>query len=58
MPKPLSKAELRRLVFARALGCCEYCGSPARYSTHSFALEHIIPKHRGGKTVLENLALA
>lgn len=58
MPKRLSKAELRRLVLARAMGCCEYCWSQARYSTHSFALEHIIPKRRGGKTVLENLALA
>ena len=58
MSKRLSKAELRRLVFARARGCCEYCGSPARYTTHSFALEHIIPKHRGGKTVPENLALS
>jgi hypothetical protein len=58
MPKPVSKTELRRLVFARASGCCEYCVSQACYSTHSFAIEHITPKHRGGKTVLENLALA
>lgn len=58
MPKPVSKSELRRLVFTRASGCCEYCASQARYSTHSFAIEHIVPKHRSGKTVLENLALA
>jgi 5-methylcytosine-specific restriction endonuclease McrA len=58
MPKPVSKTQLRRLVFARASGCCEYCVSQACYSTHSFAIEHITPKHRGGKTVLENLALA
>ena len=58
MPKPLSKSELRRRVFVRAGGCCEYCWSQARYSTHSYAVEHIIPKHRRGKTVLENLALS
>ena len=58
MPKPLSKSELRRRVFVRAGGCCEYCWSQARYSTHSYAVEHIIPKHRRGKTVLENLAFS
>lgn len=58
MPKAFSKSELRRLVFARASGCCEYCFSQARYSTHSFAIEHVIPKYHGGKTELENLALS
>ena len=58
MPKPFSKAGMRRIVVERAIGCCEYCWSQSRYSTHSFALEHILPKHRGGKTTLENLALA
>ncbi|MEW6208878.1 MAG: HNH endonuclease signature motif containing protein [Acidobacteriota bacterium] len=53
-----SRAELRRLVVARARGCYEYCLSQARYSTHSFAIEHIIPKHRGGKTEPNNLALS
>jgi hypothetical protein len=58
MTKPLSRAALRRLVSARAHGCCEYCLSQMRYSSHSFALEHIHPKKRGGRTVEHNLALA
>lgn len=58
MTKPLSRAALRRLVIARAHGCCEYCLSQMRYSSHSFALEHIVPKKRGGKTAPGNLALS
>jgi hypothetical protein len=58
MTKRLSRAELRRLVIARAHGCCEYCLSQMRYSTHSFAVEHIMPRTRGGKTIESNLALA
>jgi hypothetical protein len=58
MPKPPSRAALRRLVVARAHGGCEYCLSQARYSTHSFALEHITPKQRGGRTTEGNLALS
>ncbi len=58
MPKRLSRAELRRLVVARAFNCCEYCWSLARYSLHIFALEHVIPKKRKGKTIASNLALA
>ena len=59
MPKPRSVAELRRLTITRAQGCCECCLSQARYSTQSFAIEHIIPKHRGGgKTTATNLALS
>lgn len=58
MTKPRSKAELRRFVMARAQGCCEYCLSQARYSPQSFAVEHILPRHRGGKTVEQNLALS
>jgi hypothetical protein len=58
MTKPLSRAALRRLVIARAHGCCEYCLSQMRYSSHSFAVEHITPRKRGGKTSASNLALA
>jgi hypothetical protein len=58
MTKPLSRAALRRLVVARAHGCCEYCLSQMRYSSHSFAVEHLTPRKRGGKTVESNLALA
>lgn len=58
MTKPLSRAALRKLVIERARGCCEYCFSQMSYSSHTFALEHILPKKRGGKTVANNLALS
>jgi hypothetical protein len=28
------------------------------FATQSFSIEHIVPRYRGGKTVLENLALS
>ncbi len=42
----------------RALDCCEYCCSQARYSTQSFSVEHVWPRDKGGPTTLANLALA
>lgn len=51
-------AELRTLVVERARDRCEYCLSPARYATQRFSVEHVLPRTRGGQTVLENLALA
>lgn len=48
----------RRAVAARANGICEYCRSQARFATQSFSVEHIIPRSLGGKTSLDNLALA
>jgi len=49
---------LRDEVERRAHGRCEYCHSQARFSTQTFALEHITPRSRGGLTVSQNLALA
>ena len=49
---------LREEVERRARGRCEYCHSQARFSTQTFALEHVIPRSRGGHTVTDNLALA
>ncbi len=51
-------AEQKRIVGARADGCCEYCKSQARIATQSFSIEHILPKHRGGETEIENLAFS
>lgn len=51
-------AEQRRVVVERAIGCCEYCRSQARFATQSFSVEHVYPKGRGGATTLENLCLA
>ena len=41
MPDP-GRSTLRRTVEQRAKGRCEYCQSPAKYSTQRFSLEHII----------------
>jgi hypothetical protein len=46
------------VIFRRAHGCCEYCRSRADFATQSFSIEHIIPISQGGKTTLDNWALA
>jgi hypothetical protein len=51
-------AARRQMVVARAGGCCEYCRSPESFATHSFALEHIVPRGRGGGDASENLAFS
>lgn len=51
-------ARLRQRVIDRADGCCEYCRSQSAYATQAFSVEHILPRARGGTTVLDNLALA
>lgn len=51
-------ASQRRQVIARANGVCEYCQSPQQYAVQSFECEHIYPLSRGGKSVLDNLALS
>ncbi len=58
MRKNRITVNLRRAVTERALYCCEYCLSQLRFSMQSFSIEHIIPVDKGGKTELENLALA
>ena len=57
MSKSIS-VKTRRLVVERARGLCEYCRTPERYSTVSFAVEHIVPQSNGGESSLENLALS
>lgn len=58
MNRPYISAELRRLVFKRVRGCCEYRRCQVRYSPGNFHIEHIHPVELGGATVAENLALA
>lgn len=58
MPDRALSPEQRATVMARAHGCCEYCRSQARFATQSFAIEHIIPRSKGGTTVAHNLALS
>lgn len=50
--------DLKNIVRLRAKNCCEYCLSQEQFATHRFSIEHIFPVSKGGKTTLENLALA
>ena len=51
-------ARQKQTVYDRAGGICEYCLSPASYSSDYFAVEHIHPRILGGTNGLSNLALA
>ncbi len=48
----------RQFVVARAGGACEYCRLLELATGVTFHIEHIIPRHRGGRTALGNLALS
>ena len=54
----MSLSKLKIIVLKRAKGLCEYCKSPANISSQPFAIEHIIPKSKGGKNSVNNLALS
>lgn len=58
MPESRVTSEQKKKVAERVRHCCEYCRSQARFAIQAFSVEHIIPKSQGGKTMLENLALA
>lgn len=58
MPREYIGPEDRQYISERAGGRCEYCKSPAEFATQAFSIEHILPLCRGGKTCLDNLALA
>jgi hypothetical protein len=58
MPKGYIPAALKRLVYDRGSGCCEYCRSQVKFAIDPFVIEHIIPTSRGGDSTAENLALA
>lgn len=49
---------LRRSVRARAASRCEYCGLSQQGQEATFHIDHITPKHSGGLTESDNLALA
>ena len=57
MPETIPST-LRRLVFARAEGRCEYCLLPQAAVVYRHEPDHIIPRQHGGKTTADNLALA
>lgn len=52
------KPSLRRRVWVRAGGRCEYCGMPSTYADAPFQLDHIIAAQHREATSLPNLALA
>lgn len=58
MPRIHIPDELRRAVFGRAQGCCEYCLIHQDDAPESHHIDHILSIKHGGQTVLENLALA
>jgi len=57
MPAEIS-ADLRRLVFDRAGGRCEYCRLPQSAAAHQHEPDPIVPLQHGGQTDAGNLALA
>ena len=58
MPSENIPPRLKAAVIKRASGLCEYCRSRSSHSPGPFVVDHIIPKVRGGKTTLGNLAFA
>lgn len=57
MSKTYVSANLRRIVYDRAQGNCEYCLRPETLSLSSHQVDHIIAEKHSGKTVEDNLAL-
>ena len=49
---------LRRSIWKRARGSCEYCGMPSEFYRAPYQIDHVIAEQHGGETVLSNLALA
>ncbi len=51
-------AGLRRLVFERASGRCEYCGMPSTWDPLPFCIDHVVAQQHDGPTIESNLALS
>jgi len=49
---------IRAQVTAQAGGLCEYCRYPEEFNSGRFAVDHILPRSKGGTDDLSNLALA
>ena len=58
MSKQFIPAEMRRKVFERANGFCEYCRSNSSFSGSPFEIDHISPESESGNSEFDNLALA
>lgn len=51
-------AQMRRDVFDRANGCCEYCLTHQSLSVATHQIDHVIAEKHGGETEIENLAVS
>jgi hypothetical protein len=51
-------AAIKRLVFERANGCCEYCHCQQELSPDTFSIEHILPKALSGADSVDNYAFS
>ncbi len=51
-------AAMRRSVYERANGCCEYCLVPDTVALVSHEVDHVIAEKHGGPTEVDNLALS
>src|SRR5215831_13370043 len=49
---------LRKQVWSRARGCCEYCLIDERFSHLPYEIDHVIAEKHRGETRQENLCLA
>lgn len=58
MSKTYISAALRKQVYERAKGCCEYCLIPEFVAFAPYEIDHIIAEKHGGLTKAENLALS
>ncbi|MGB3787376.1 MAG: HNH endonuclease signature motif containing protein [Phormidesmis sp.] len=58
MSRQYIPVEQQREIIQRSNRRCEYCKSHMDYSPQSFAIEHVMPVARGGKTEIDNLAFA
>ena len=54
----MKSKRLKKQVFERARGCCEYCLSQVKYSPDPFSIEHIMQRSKGGSDDPDNLAWA
>ena len=58
MSKTYIPVALRRQVYERAKGYCEYCLIPDAATFAPHEIDHIIAEKHGGRTEAENLALS
>lgn len=58
MGSPHIPVSLQRRVRERAKSRCEYCRLSQAMQHATFHVDHVWPRHDGGPTTLENLALA